>query len=197
VGTLSNMSTALLVASLLAAAPLTQSRLFIAAGAKTEAEAKKALASLKLPPQLLLAPGFPKLVKSDTVGGLNPGFVLVVLGACADVSASESGHNDGLAALIQRGVKGAYAKPAAKQDAACPLWLEASKDPAVAAAKTKRDDPKALVAAAEAYDRDADLVGAAIVLRRAIALGATDEATLNLSRKVELLMEDLPTRLPP
>ncbi|GMU62061.1 MAG: hypothetical protein AMXMBFR34_38240 [Myxococcaceae bacterium] len=46
------------------------------------------------------------------------------------------------------------------------------------------------------FDRDADLVAAAILLRRAIALGATDEDTLNLSRKVELLMEDLPTRLP-
>lgn len=190
------MTTGLLLAAVLAAAPL-ESRLFIAAGAKGEPEAKKLLARLTLPP-LLLAPGYPKLVRSDGIEGLKPGFVLVVLGACADVTAAQASHGNALAALIQRAVKGAYAKPVVKQDAAaCPLWLEASDDPAVGAVKTKRDDPKALWAAARALDLGGDLVGAAVLLRRALALGATDEDTVNLSRKVEFLLEDLPGKLPP
>lgn len=190
------MLSALLAASVLAA-PALESRVFIAAGAKTEAEAKKLSSSMKLPPQLVLVSGYPKLVRSDTVGGLKPGFVLVVLGTCPDVGAAQTSHNDGLAALVQRAMKGAYAKPVEKQDAAsCPLWLESSESPAVAKVKASRDDPKALLAGAAALDQDGDMVGAAILLRRALALGATDEATVNLSRKVELIMEDLPTKLP-
>lgn len=186
-----------LVVALLLATPAPESRFFIATGAKTEVEAKKLAASLTIPPQLMLAPGYPKLVRSDTVAGLKPGFVLVVLGACPDVGAAQSSHNDGLAALLQRALKGAYAKPVEKQDpSSCPLWLENSEVPAVAKVRAKRDDPKALFAAAAALDQGGDMVGAAILLRRALALGATDEETVNLSRKVELLMEDLPTKLP-
>ena len=184
-------------ALLLTAAPVLESRLFIAAGAKTEAQAKALSAALKLPTQLLLAPGYPKLVRSDAVGGLNPGFVLVVLGACADQTAAHTSHNAGLAALIQREVKGAYAKPVAKQDgSACPLWVEPSDEAPVKAVAAKRDDVKALAAAARALEQESDLVGAAILLRRALALGAEDVATVELSRKVEFLMEDLPARLP-
>lgn len=155
------------------------------------------MAALKLPAALHLSPGYPKLVRSDGVEGLKPGFVLVVLGACADVTAAQSGHNNGLAALIGRGLKGAYAKPVAMQAAACPLWLEASDDAAVSAAKDRRDEPKALHAAARALEQGGDLVGAAMLLRRAMALGATDDDTVNLARKVEFLLEDLPDRLPP
>ena len=188
---------AALVALILTAAPL-ESRVFIAAGAKTEPAAKKLLAELKLPPALLLAQGYPKLVRSDDIEGLNPGFVLVVLGACPEVSAAESSYANGLAVLIQRAVKGAYAKSVAKQDAkSCPLWLVSSDDAVVSAVKNKRDDPKALFLAASALDKQGDLIGASILLRRALALGATDEDTVGLARKVEFVLEDLPSRLPP
>ncbi len=187
----------LAVVLLLAAAPPLESRVFIAAGARTEAQAKALRDALKLPQQLVLAPGYPKLVRSDSVGGLNPGFVLVVLGACADQTAAQTSHSAGLAALIQRGVKGAYAKPVAKQDhGTCPLWLEPSDDAAVGAVQATRDDVKALLKAALVLEDEGDLVGAAILLRRALALGAEDTETLERSRKVEFLMEDLATRLP-
>lgn len=179
----------------LGAAPL-ESRLFIASGAKTEAEAKQQLAALKPPPALVLAPGYPRLLRSDGVEGLKPGFVLVVLGACADRTAAQSGHNDGLAALLGRALKGAYAKPVQQQAEACPLWLEPGDEATTKAARAKPDDTKALGAAARALEQAGDLVGAAMLLRRALALGAGDDDTLGLARKVEFLMEDLPERLP-
>lgn len=58
------------------------SRLFIATGAKTKAEAEKLQKALVIPKELRLTAGFPKLIESKTVEGLNPGFFLVVLGAC-------------------------------------------------------------------------------------------------------------------
>ena len=189
------MVTTLVLTMSLGAAPL-ESRLFIASGAKTEVEAKQQLAALKSPAALVLAPGYPRLLRSDGVEGLKPGFVLVVLGACADRTAAQSGHNNGLAALLGRALKGAYAKAVQQQAEACPLWLEPG-DEAAKAARAKPNDPKVLSAAARSLEQAGDLVGAAILLRRALALGANDDETLGLARKVEFLMEDLPARLPP
>lgn len=182
----------------LAAAPM-ESRLFIASGAKTKAEAEKQLKALKPTPELVLSAGFPKLVESKSIEGLNPGFFLVVFGACDDTSADQRSHNDGLAAVIQRATKGAYAKAAAKQAAACPLWLEElEKGKPVstrAALIAKPDDVSLLVKAAGELHQAGVLTGAAMLLRRAIALGATGDA-VELSRTVEFLLEDAPFRLP-
>lgn len=182
----------------LAAAPM-ESRLFIASGAKTKAEAEQQLKALKKQSELVLAPGYPKLVESKTIEGLNPGFFLVVFGACDDASADQRSHNDGLAAVIQRAMKGAYAKPVAKQAAACPLWLEElEKGKPVsnrAELVAKPDDVGLLVKAAGELHQATVLTGAAMLLRRAIALGATGEA-VELSRTVEFLLEDAPFRLP-
>lgn len=190
------MSAPLLIAFVLAAAPALESRLFIATGAKTEAEAKKAMASLVLPEPLVLSKGYPRLVESKSVAGLNPGFWLVVLGACDDTGRWPS-HGDGLAALIQRAMKGSYAKPVARQPAgACPLWLEGGRkglDPALPDAP---DDVKRLTATATAMYAEGNLLGADILLRRALALGAEDKATLELYRTVEFLLEDAPFKLP-
>lgn len=186
----------LLVAVAVAGAP--GSRLFIASGAKAKSEAEKLQRALVLPKELRLSSGFPKLIESKGVEGLNPGFFLVVLGACDDVSAAQTSHSNGLAALIQRSLKGAYAKPVAKQPEACPLWLEgAEKPPAKLAALEKSpDDRKRLFEVAQELDAQGSLLGASILLRRATALGATDQPTLELLRKVEFVLEDAPFRLP-
>jgi hypothetical protein len=183
--------TPLLIMLVLSAPPVLESRLFIATGAKTEAEAKKALTAVVLPEGLVLRKGFPQLVESKSIPGLNPGFWLVVLGACDDVGRWPS-HNDGLAALIQRGLKGAYAKPVGKQPASCPLWFE-GKD---AGLRDHPDEVKRLKPAAAAMHKEGNLLGADILLRRAVALGDEDKETLDLLRTVEFLLEDAPFRLP-
>lgn len=196
-GVLRVMMFALLVSTLGAASPL-ESRLFIATGATSKAEAQRQLAALKLPAELHLAKGFPQLVESKGVEGLNPGFFLVVLGACDDVTANQKSHGNGLAAVIQRAMKGAYAKPVAKQRSACPLWFEAG-DVTLehrAALLAAPDDVEKLVAAAKALHEGLSLVGAAMLLRRALALGATGDA-VERSRTVEFVLEDAPFRLPP
>lgn len=190
------MTLGLMVAIAVAGTP--GSRLFIASGAKTKAEAEKLQKALVLPKELRLTPGFPKLLESKSVEGLNPGFFLVVLGACADATAAQTSHTNGLAALIQRGLKGAYAKPVAKQSEACPLWIEPGEQlPAKLAALEKSpDDQKLLFDVAKAFDADGSLIGACILLRRATALGASDQPTIDLLRKVEFVLEDAPFRLP-
>ncbi len=191
------MTLALAVGAIVAAAPA--SRLFIASGAKTKAEAEKQKAALVVPTGLRLTAGYPKLIESKTVAGLNPGFFLVVLGACADGTAAQSSHDNGLAALIQRALKGAYAKAVSAQPEACPLWI-ASTDyrPAKLDALLKSpDDPTLLFSFASAMHQEGDLIGASILLRRATAKGATDQPTLELLRTVEFVLEDAPFRLPP
>lgn len=191
------MIAALAVGAIVAAAP--GSRLFIASGAKTKAEAEKQKTALVVPAELRLTAGYPKLVESKTVAGLNPGFFLVVLGACADATAAQTSHGNGLAALIQRSLKGAYAKAVASQPEACPLWLELSESrPAKLDALVKSpDDPSLLFSVASELHQAGGLVGASILLRRATARGATDQPTIELLRTVEFVLEDAPFRLPP
>lgn len=187
----------LLLVATLAAAP--QSRLFIATGAKTKAEAEKLQKALALPKALRLSPGYPKLIESKSMPGLNPGFFLVVLGACADETAAQTSHGNGLAALIQRGLQGAYAKSVTAAADGCPLWIEPTEvAPAKLRALEQRpDDVKLLFEVAREMDQGGALVGASILLRRATALRATDQPTIDLLRKVEFVLEDAPFRLPP
>lgn len=78
-----------------------------------EAAKKRAAAATDV---LVLADGFPRLVQSDTVTGLKPGFWIVLAGFCAEASTL-----DALKALDA----GAYAKPV-QLDAApsCPRLVE-------------------------------------------------------------------------
>jgi len=188
---------ALVVGVTVAATP--GSRLFIASGATTKAGAEKLKAALVVPTELQLTKGFPKLVESKTVAGLNPGFFLVALGACADGTAAQTSHGNGLAALIQRSLKGSYAKAVSAQAEACPLWLESSESPrrASLALLKSPDDPALLFAVASELHQAGELVGASILLRRAAARGATDQPTIELLRTVEFVLEDAPFRLPP
>lgn len=68
---------ALLVAAVLVAAPT--HRMLILTGGKTDAEAE---AMVKKVPQAYRIPGYPRILKSDGVDGLKPGFVLAVMGTC-------------------------------------------------------------------------------------------------------------------
>lgn len=192
------MLVALLV--ILAAAPETESRLFIASGAKTEKDAQKLLTTLKVPPSLVLRTGFPKLVESAKVQGLNAGFWLVVLGACDDTNGVQRTHNAGLAALVGRALKGAYAKPVAKQPAgSCPIWIEggvAGAKPEVAALAKSPDELAVLRKAAQVQHEDGEMLGADITLRRALALGDDSGPTLERYRTVEFVLEDVPFKLP-
>lgn len=175
------------------------SRVFIATGGKTQAEAEKLQKALVLPKELKVAKGFPKIQASKDLAGLNPGFFVVVLGACAEGTAAQSSHGNGLAALIQRSLKGAYAKPVSPLPESCPLWLEgAEKKPAKLDALVAAPDDRALLlAVAKEFHAQGGLLGASILLRRAVALGASDEETLGLLRTVEFVLEDAPFRLPP
>lgn len=76
--------TALIVALALSASPDSRldSRLLIIGGGKTKDAAEKALASLKKVSLPKPAPDFPKIIKSDGITGLKPGFWLTVFGAC-------------------------------------------------------------------------------------------------------------------
>ena len=77
----------LLLTVTLAAAPAT---LLVWGGGKTPEDAEKAMAdyqakvgSKKWVTLVKLADGFPKILQSDKVQGMNPGFHVVVLGACS------------------------------------------------------------------------------------------------------------------
>lgn len=187
------MSLTLLIVSLLGAEPA--SRMFIANGATTEAKAKTLMAAMKVPPQLKLGVT-PKVVASKSVKGLKPGFFVIVLGACRDVSASEAGYNDGLAALVQRAMKGSYARPVEVEatESECPLWLQPSGD-AVKKAETKRDGPTLMAAATELKD-EGDLVAATIVARKLMVVAPELPGAKELLQTIELIAEDLPDHLP-
>ena len=123
---------------------------------------------LSLPDSLVLPKGYPRVMESRTVSGLNPGFWLVVLGACSDVGRWPS-HNDGLAALIQRAHKGAYAKAVGAQAAGgCPLWVEGGTKDVAPGLLGAPDDLPALRKTAGEMFRETNLIGAAILLRRAL-----------------------------
>ncbi|MBE2252742.1 MAG: hypothetical protein IAE78_24640 [Myxococcus sp.] len=191
--------TVLSVALAIALSGAPGSRVFIASGAKSKGAAEKLKASLAVPSALKLARGYPRLVESKSLAGLNPGFFLVVLGVCDDATPAQQAHGNALAAVIQRSQRGAYAKPVGPQPEACPLWIEPVGEPpaGLQSLLARPDDPKLLLEVASAMHAQGELVGAAVLLRRAQARGATDAATLELSRTVEFILEDAPFRLPP
>ncbi|WNG58742.1 hypothetical protein F0U59_31415 [Archangium gephyra] len=64
------------------------------------------------------APGFPKIVSSATVPGLNPGFEIVLLGVCP----RDEGRDE--RAYIKALHPFTYEKPVKGVQAACPIWVE-------------------------------------------------------------------------
>lgn len=126
-----------LLALSLAAGPST---LLVWGGGKTPEEAQKSLAEWKTKsPEWLtyvqLANGYPRIIESKTVTGLNPGFHIVVLGACDDGIAGA--HALDLFKLLEPSV---YAKDVTWAEAsACPARVaDWDWSPEVARVKTKQ-----------------------------------------------------------
>ncbi len=126
-----------LLALSLAAGPST---LLVWGGGKTPEEAAKSLADWKTKsPEWLtyvqLASGYPRIIESKTVTGLNPGFHIVVLGACDDGAAGL--HALDLFKLLEPSV---YAKDVTwAEAAACPAPVgDWNWSPVVVRVKTKQ-----------------------------------------------------------
>lgn len=109
-----------LALSLLVTQTSSPNRLVIWAGGKTEAEAQRALATFETRRKellsLQLASGYPKILDSSKVPGLNAGFFIVALGVCA------SEADDGFA-LIDFLAPSTYSKEVTLP-LACPAFPE-------------------------------------------------------------------------
>jgi hypothetical protein len=93
-------------------------QLIILGGGKTPAEAQAALERYKgvAHPGVTAAEGYPKLLKSDELAGLNPGFHIAVLGICSEVERARA-----LRDLANLSLPGVYLKPVQASVAdACP-----------------------------------------------------------------------------
>lgn len=92
-------------------------------GGKDAVAANESLARWEAEKRLLgdlvtFAPGYPKVLSSATVPGLNPGFDIVLLGFCPrDEGRSER-------AYIQALYPFTYEKPVKGVESACPVWAE-------------------------------------------------------------------------
>jgi len=75
------------------ASPLQRSHLVILGGGKTPAEAEAVVKGFAKPQWLTLATGYPRVIESATVKGLNPGFFIAVAGACASKRAAEEARD--------------------------------------------------------------------------------------------------------
>ncbi|MDP1827063.1 MAG: hypothetical protein Q8L48_27565 [Archangium sp.] len=134
-------ATRLAVLTILLAAPAEAAELqaLILTGATTEAAAKPLLEAAQkraatFSTLLVLPPGFPRLVQSDTLVGLKPGFWIVLAGFC---------KTDDMLTGLKALDAGAYAKTVtADEAAACPAfatgWSAATEEVKVAQKRTLR-----------------------------------------------------------
>lgn len=115
-----------------------EARIVIADGAKTAAEADKKLAALKVPSTFHLPAGYPRVITSDSVKGLNPGLHIIVLGYCAaednvriltkadeEVRAGiKLKHHAHMLKQLKKAVPGVYSKTVTTETAIdCPVVL--------------------------------------------------------------------------
>lgn len=120
-----------------AAAPPGEAVALIWGGGKDTAAAKASLERWESEKKLLgnvlvFAPGFPKVVSSGTVPGLNPGLEVVLLGVCGrDEARPARGYLKALYPFT-------YEKPVRDQALACPTWktLPDKEDPEDPAERT-------------------------------------------------------------
>jgi|GEM_PF-2265375 len=92
-------------------------------GGKDTTAAHESLAQWEAEKRLLgdlvtFAPGFPKIVSSATVPGLNPGFEIVLLGFCP----RDEGQDE--RAYIKALYPSTYEKPVTGGESACPTWVD-------------------------------------------------------------------------
>ncbi len=110
-------------------------RVVIADGAKTKTEAEQKLTQLKLASSVRLAPGYPRVLPSESMKGLNPGLHIVVLGLCssadrAPIKSNGVGmnialkHHTHLLKQLKASVRGVYSKTVTTDlPLSCPLFL--------------------------------------------------------------------------
>lgn len=100
-------------------------RILIAGGGKTPVDAQAALLSLVVPVALKLPASAPRIVKSDDIPGLNPGFHIVVVGQCKDDARANAALD-----VLRVFNPGAYAKDAktSAPDTECPTVDAAAVD---------------------------------------------------------------------
>jgi hypothetical protein len=123
-----------------AAAPLPENSpvAIIWGGGKDNVAAQESLAKWEAEKRLLgdlvtFAEGFPKIVRSDTVPGLTPGFEVVVLGFCPRDEATN------VRAYIKALFPSTYEKPASFGKWACLGWKGLSQDAEVTLKRTVKD----------------------------------------------------------
>ncbi|NMO17071.1 hypothetical protein HPC49_11445 [Pyxidicoccus fallax] len=75
------------------AKPLQRGYLVILGGGKAPADAEAVVKNARTPKELALAAGYPRVVESASVKGLNPGFFIAVAGACASKRAAEEARD--------------------------------------------------------------------------------------------------------
>jgi len=90
---------------------LTEDSWIIVAGSKDPKEAEAQLADVKKrwPASIELSPGFPKIENSDGKKGLNPGFLIVLAGACTKESAAAEVRNE-----LRKTFPGVYLRPVSR-----------------------------------------------------------------------------------
>ncbi len=187
------------LATLLVAAP---TQIFIATGATDFPSADKLKAALSLPAELVMGPDYPRVINSRNIEGLKPGFFVVVLGTCMAETPEQKRYAAGLAALVQRRLKGSYTRAVDvdEREMECPSWIADVEGggETIAYARKHTADVKGLLAAARLHHKKTSLLGAAILVREILALDPTNADAASLGRTVELLLEDMPpeSRLP-
>lgn len=95
---------------------MTRSYALILGGGKAKADADGVLAKFSAPKGLAPAAGYPKVVKSDAVKGLKPGFFVAVLGYC-----DSTGELSSAVRTMWAAQKGSYAREVSEAvPGACP-----------------------------------------------------------------------------
>jgi hypothetical protein len=89
----------------------------ILTGDEKEAVAKDKLAAFLKEPNTLVtfSPGYPKIIKSDDMAGLNPGFFIAIGGVCKDAKAARAAS-----ALLGLASPGTYLRKVKADEDTCP-----------------------------------------------------------------------------
>lgn len=90
--------------------------ILIADGAKSKTQAKAKAKAFKARAEWILAKGYPKVIDSKTIKGLNPGFHILVLGFCPQSSATA----EVLLPALKKTYPGLYMKEVSHGADSCP-----------------------------------------------------------------------------
>lgn len=182
-----------------------EARIVIADGATSDAEAQKKLAQLKLPAMVRLPAGFPKVLASETIKGLNPGLHIVVLGFCPSedrvrIKTGEANdvrmyfqlkHHAYLLKQLKRSAKGVYSKQVTTDTTVdCPMYMfpEPKKDKAAwAAVQQVPTSADAWVAFGQQLEAAGDFSGADYAYSVAFERDPTSQPAQSALYKLDLV----------